>query len=350
MTRIELLQSSLSKRKLDGLLIENPIDLFYLTDLHLSRGRLLVTAADIRLYVDGRYFAYASARVPWAVEFWGESPLPIPSGKVGFDSSSTSVEAWEKLRKESPETNWVGLPKLLKEMRMVKEPQEIAALRRAAEVTWSGIEAMRSCLRIGISEREVAWEFEKCVRTRGASGLSFEPIVAFGKNSALPHHRASSDRLEANQVVLIDAGAIVDQYCGDVTRVVFFGQVSERLRNMYAWVKEAYWAAREKVRPGVLVESIDEAARGVFRRESVEELFVHSLGHGIGLETHEPPLLKNKAPDATLQLETSMVFTIEPGLYVPEIGGIRLEDTGIVLEEGFDSFYPEICNYFLSLQ
>ncbi len=341
MTRIKTLQLRLKEWDLDALLLENPVDLFYLTGLHFSKGRLLVFPNEVQLFVDGRYFASASEHAPCPVHLWDKKSL-LPQGKVGFDSSFMSVEALEQLKKEAPKTEWSAISKPLKEMRVIKDQKEIEALRKAASLTWKGIEKMRSCLKVGVSEQEIAWEFEQFVRTRGASGLSFEPIVAFGKNSALPHHRAASDRLEKGQLVLFDVGAIVDSYCGDATRVYFFGDVDARLRTMYALVREAHLAAREKGCIGREVGELDKAARAVFAREDVEPLFVHSLGHGIGLETHEYPLLKSSGADVNLKLQKNMVFTIEPGLYLPGSGGVRLEDTGLVTEKGFDSFYPEL--------
>jgi len=339
--RIERLQERLSQWSIDALLIEQPIDLFYLTGLRLSKGRLIVSLQEVNLWVDGRYFAYACTRAPCKVALW-EKNAPLPSGRVGFDSATTSVETWERLREEASSTEWQPISKPLKEMRIIKEEREIAALEKAAAVSWKGIERMKRLLRVGVSELEIAWEFEQCVRMSGASGLSFEPIVAFGKNSALPHHRASSTCLLQNQIVLLDVGAIVDGYSGDVTRVYFFGEPDRELYRMYGWVREAHLAARRFARPGERVQALDLAARDVFAREGVEKLFVHSLGHGIGLETHESPLLRKDGADAHLPLQKGMVFTIEPGLYLPDVGGVRLEDTGYLDKTQFISFYPEL--------
>jgi Xaa-Pro aminopeptidase len=339
--RIELLQSKLKEWEIDLLLLENPVDLFYLTGLHFSKGRLLVSSEEMQLFVDGRYLSYATEHSPCPVRLWDKN-TPPPQGRVGFDSSSMSVDAWEGLRKEAPDTQWKAISKPLKEIRAIKDQKEIDALRKAADLTWKGIKQMKSCLRVGVSEQEIAWEFEQYVRTRGATGLSFEPIVAFGKNSALPHHRASANLLEKGQLVLFDVGAIVDSYSGDATRVYFFGDIDPQLKKMYTFVREAHLAARKKVSVGKTVGELDRAARDVFAREGVEKLFVHSLGHGIGLETHEYPLLRSSGADINLPLQLNMVFTIEPGLYLPGSGGVRLEDTGLVSEKGFESFYPEL--------
>ncbi len=341
MKRITSLQKKLSEWNLDAFFIENPIDLFYLTGLKVSKGRLLLFTDRAELWVDGRYFAYASEKSLIPVRLWDKHTVAA-NGKIGFDSAFTSVDAYEKLCRETPEAEWKGIPKPLKEMRVLKDENEIAALQKAAELTWSGIGQMKNCLRLGVSEKEIAWEFEQYVRRNGASAVSFEPIVAFGKNSALPHHRASSDRLERDQIVLFDVGAVVDNYSGDATRVYFFGNPDPELKKIYSWVREAHLAARNAVRPGATVQEIDQAARSVFAREDVEKFFIHSLGHGIGLETHEFPLLRFDGADAMLPLQKGMVFTIEPGLYLPGRGGVRLEDTGLIGERKFLSFYPEL--------
>lgn len=341
MNRIAPLQKKLAEWQLDALLIENPVDLLYLTGLKLSKGRLLLSGTEAELWVDGRYFAYASETGAVPVRLW-DKQAALPAGKIGFDSAFTTVEAHQRLVREQAAADWKAVPKPLKEMRAIKEEREIAALRKAAELTWAGILHMKRSLRIGVSERELAWEFERYVKERGASALSFEPIVAFGKNSALPHHRASSDRLENNQIVLFDAGAVVDDYAGDATRTYFFGEPDPELKKMYGWVREAHLAARNRVGGGTPVKEIDRAARSVFAGEGAEKLFIHSLGHGIGLETHEYPLLREDGPDAGLLLQERMVFTIEPGLYLTGRGGVRLEDTGVVEQGRFVSFYPEL--------
>ncbi len=327
--------------EVDALLLENPVDLLYLTGLSFSKGRLFVYRQEMQLFVDGRYISYALEKAPCPVQLWDKKTL-LPQGRVGFDSASMCVEAWEQLKKEAPDTQWKAISRPLKEIRVIKDSGEIAALRKAAELTWNGIKHMLGCLRIGVSEREVAWEFEKYVRERGASGTSFETIVAFGKNSALPHYRPKGALLEMGQIVLFDAGAVVDGYAGDATRVYFYGEIDPQLKKMYALVREAHLAAKKKSCVGEKIGALDRAARDVFAKEGVEKLFLHSLGHGIGLETHEYPVLRSTGADVNLKLKENMVFTIEPGLYLSGSGGVRLEDTGLVTAKGFESFYPEL--------
>ena len=229
----------------------------------------------------------------------------------------------------------------LTEQRLIKDVNEIKALREAAKITWAGIQHIRSLFRDGVSEQELAFEFEFFVRKNGASRLAFETIVAFGENSAYPHHRASSARLQKNQIVLIDAGSVFDHYCADVTRVFFFGQIDPKLEQMVQFIKEAYRAAHQQIRIGAKIQTIDRAARDQFARAGVEALFTHSLGHGLGLEAHEPPLIRWDGDDREMIVQPQMVIAIEPGLYQPGLGGVRYESSGIVTKNGFESFYPE---------
>lgn len=339
--RILALQKQLTTWNVEAVCIESPIDLYYLTGLDLSKGRLFVSNKEVNLFVDGRYFTYASEKAPCKVHPLEKGDVSI-SQQVGFDAAATTVLEYKALSKAFPQTNWIELPGLLRDFRAIKDLEEIQALKKAALLTYQGIEHMRNALRVGITEREVAWEFEQFVRMRGASHLAFDTIVAFGSHSALPHHRPSDKRLEKDQIVLFDAGAVVSQYAGDATRVYFFGNVDAKLIRIYGWVKEAHLAAKAAACVGRSTKEPDEAARAIFRREGVEDQYVHSLGHGVGLETHEFPYLKSRGSQEAPLLQKQMVFTIEPGLYFPHLGGVRLEDTGVLLSDGFESFYPEL--------
>jgi Xaa-Pro aminopeptidase len=336
-SRLEKVQKRLGSWNVETVIIENPVDLFYLTGLDLSKGRLVLRTSEAHLFVDGRYISYAKEHSPCPVSLLSTAP-PL-QGPVGFDSAWTTVAALEKLQGDIQMLVPISRP--LREERAVKEKSEIKKLREAALLTWEGIKHIQRLLREGISEKELALEFEFFVKKQGASGLSFEPIIAFGENSALPHHRASKDRLRKDQVVLIDVGAVVDHYAADVTRVLFFGQKDPELERLHDLVIEADRRARAQVRVGEKMGSLDESARRVFARAGVEELFVHSLGHGIGLETHEYPLIRFDGEDRDDKIRLGMVFTIEPGLYQPGLGGIRYENTGVVTEQGFESFYPD---------
>ena len=338
MNRLKALQQRLDSWNIDALVIENPIDLLYLTNLVLSKGRLVIEKAHAQLYVDGRYIESASQGSPCPVSLLAKGK-GLEAKRIGFDSSWTSVAALEMLQKEGPQALFFPIKKPLRSSRMIKSSSEIAALRKAAEVTMRGIAHLQDhCLKEGVSEEELAFEFEFFVRKHGASALAFEPIIAFGENSAQPHHRASKDRLKKNQAILVDVGAVVDRYNGDATRMFFFGKPPEEMRQMYALAQKAYAAAKDAARVGVAFGRLDRLTRDIFAENCAGEFFANTLGHGIGLEVHEPPLIKFDGDDRDVCMEGGMVFAIEPGIYLPGIGGARYENTGVLTAKGFEAF------------
>jgi Xaa-Pro aminopeptidase len=310
--------------------IENPIDLFYLTGMSLSQGTLVV-GEKIYLFVDGRYFDLAKSKFNYEVKAFSELGSWIKDKKLIIDSAYTSLERAQFFEKSS---TFKSASKLLKKSRLIKDLQEIKLLKKAASLTKLGIEHIYGLLKVGVREDDLAFEFESFVRKNGASALSFEPIIAFGENSAFPHHRASNSKLLNNQIVLIDVGAKVEGYSGDLTRVFSFGQIDERLQLFQKWVTQAFEESLAVAKVGRSIKELDLIARSVFAREGVEALFTHSLGHGIGLETHEFPIIRFNGLDSDEILEEGMVFTIEPGLYQVGLGGVRWEEMILVSNDG----------------
>ncbi len=321
-------------------LIEQLDDLLYLTGLSLSRGRLLVSPRGSILFVDGRYYERAKKEAPCSVRLW-EDGKEIKEKKIYFDSAALSYDGYLALKKEFPNTEFIPKPKPVKDLRMIKEEKEITLLRKAADLTWRGYQKVIEILHEGVSEEELALEFEIFCRKNGASGLSFSPIIAFGENSAYPHYRAGKSRLKKGDVVLIDVGAVVDQYRGDMTRISYFGPPDERIVHFEKIVREAKKKAIDRIKPGVRVGELDEIVCDHFEKAGVKQLYIHSLGHGVGLETHEYPKVRYNSEDKDLVLRPGMVFTIEPGLYQPGVGGVRIEDMVAVTETGCENLFPE---------
>lgn len=321
-------------------LIEETADLLYFTGLTVSRGRLYVSKDAACLYVDGRYYEKAKREAPCPVKLWDEQKQ-IPDPRMGFDSATVTYQAFLALKSEFPQTEWIPIPNPAKKIRLIKEPEEVKALKRAADLTWRGYQKVISLLKEGVSEEELALEFEIFCRRNGASGLSFEPIIAFGENSAYPHYRAGKTRLKEGHIVLVDVGAVVDHYHGDMTRIFYFGKPDPRLVRLEEIVRGAKKMALAHVKPGVRICDLDQMVRNEFEKEDVKQLYTHSLGHGIGLETHEFPIIRCRGEDSELPLEPGMVITIEPGLYQPGVGGIRLEDTVHVTETGYENFFAQ---------
>ncbi len=321
-------------------LIEQPADLFYLTGMTLSKGRLFVNGSEATLFVDGRYFERAKKEAPCSVALWSEFKN-IQEKEIGFDSAFVTYDSYLTMKREMPHIHWFPKPHPLQEMRAVKEDREIRLLKKAAQLTFQGYEHIASMLQVGVSEEELALEFEIFCLENGASGLSFHPIIAFGENSAYPHYRAGKCKLKNNQTVLIDVGAVFENYCGDLTRIVHFGKPDARILQFEKWVQLAKHSAIQAIQPGIKFGELDQMVQDEFDKVNVKPLYTHSLGHGIGLEAHEFPRIRFDGPDRDVILKTGMVFTIEPGLYQPGVGGVRLEDMIVVTETGFENLFPD---------
>lgn len=318
--------------------IEQEADLLYLTGMSLSKGRLLLNGSESVLFVDGRYYERAKKDAPCKVCMWDEQKK-INVKQIGFDSATVTYAGYLALKKEFPHVEWTPMPNPLKAIRAIKDEREIAALRKAANLTWRGYQAVVEKIKEGVSEEELALEFEIFCRKNGASGLSFSPIIAFGENSAYPHHRAGKSQLHQGQIVLVDVGAVVDQYHGDMTRIFYFGKPDPKVVHLEKIVKRAQKKAVDHVKPGIKIGELDQLVRDEFEKENVKQLYTHSLGHGVGLETHEYPRARFDGEDKDVILEPGMVFTIEPGLYQPGVGGVRIEDMILVTENGHENFF-----------
>jgi Xaa-Pro aminopeptidase len=220
---------------------------------------------------------------------------------------------------------------------MVKSPAEIEQIRQSVLTNSRAFEKTLKRLKPSMTENDVAAEVELQMRRHGAEGVAFESIVAAGPRSALPHARPTAEPIGTNRILLFDVGALQAGYCSDMTRVVHLGKTGSRARKLYNAVLEAQLAAIDAVRPGVTTGSVDTAARSVLRKHGLEKAFVHSTGHGLGLEIHEAPRIGRK--DET-RLQAGMAITIEPGAYIEGFGGVRIEDTVVVTPGGCEVLTP----------
>jgi Xaa-Pro aminopeptidase len=329
--RIKRLQKGLKE---EIWLIDNPIDITYLTSLQLSAGRMAIAKDFAKLFVDGRYIDVAKAKAPCEVFFIDQLKKQVPKKTIHFDSAFLSYDSFLHLQQEFPEYQLIPRPHLLKEIRMIKDAKEIELLKKAQLLTREGLQHVVALLKEGLSEEMLAFEFEFFCRKKGACKLSFSPIIAFGQNSAYPHHRAGKDQLKNNQIVLIDVGAVFEGYAGDMTRVEFFGDVSAQLRDDYALIKHVQETVISHVKPGLHFGELDKIARKMLENKGSGHLFTHGLSHGIGLDVHEHPRLKISGGDSDLILKPGMTFTVEPGIYRTGLGGVRYEDVVLVTDEG----------------
>jgi len=329
LTEIEQRRRSLSERltelKVDALLVSSPANVRYLTGYAGSNGLLLLTKTEAHFFTDPRYAIEASEKISCKVHIEKKALLIGASAvikrkrlkKIGFESSWLRFEDYSKLKEEL--TLGVVLHpigRVIEEQRMVKSPSEIALIRR---------------VHAGAREMDIAAELDYQMRALGAEKAAFETIVASGTRTALPHAHPTAHRLGENELLLIDMGACQEGYASDMTRVAHTGTPSKRILKIYKAVLEAQLASVASVKAGVTTGEVDAAARNVLKRHELDRAFVHSTGHGLGLEIHEPPRIARK--DKTM-LRAGMAITIEPGAYIDGVGGIRIEDTVLVTENG----------------
>ena len=337
--RLEKVREIIQSANCDAFLVDDTTNLYYSTGLNLSAGKLLVKRDDAFLLVDNRYFEFCKNKAPVNVLLSEKTPLEsILNGvsKLAFDSETTSYQDFLGLQKLLKEVTLVPLPNPIQKIRGIKDSQEIALLAEAAALNVTGYEYVKSLLKEGISEIEIATELEIFWKKKGGQALSFDPIIAFGENSALPHYHASDTCLKKGMAVLIDIGVKWQGYHSDMSRTLFWGEPPVILREIYEIVQEAQKLALALCKPGTLIGALDAAARDHITSKGYGENFLHSLGHGVGLEIHEWPLIRKREPYQNIPLEIGMVITIEPGIYLPGVGGVRIEDTIVITSAGYE--------------
>lgn len=331
--RLLALAKETRKAEVDVLLVSTPANWFYLTGFTGEAGAVLAARRRAILVTDGRFTAQAREETAGISilqqkgslhQFVGELAAHSGFRRVGFDPEIVTVAQLKALRQAAgSKCRWVPVSGLVEGLRSRKDAAELALMRKAAILVGEVLESVIPMLKPGVREMEVAAEIEYRMKQRGASGPAFESIVAFGERSALPHARPSSKRLKKNELVVLDVGVILTHYCSDMTRTVYVGRAPERVRTWYKAVLEAQSAAINSVKAGVTCGEVDAAARQVLAGYKLEKLFVHSTGHGLGLEVHEDPRIARGQKQV---LEPGNVITIEPGVYSRGFGGIRIED------------------------
>ena len=337
--------------KIDSLLVSSPANVRYLTGYTGSNGLALLLPDSLTLFTDPRYTLQAraevaAARLPAKVviskkQLW-KSALDTMKRKrlrrIGFEKSRLSYEVYDSLKEGLALAKGLEpVGGVIEELRMVKTAEEIELIRRSVETNSKAFAAVVRQVKPGMTEAHVAAGLDYRMRRLGAQGTAFETIVASGLRTAFPHARPTVRKLGPDELLLIDMGCSQDGYMSDMTRMLFVGKPSSKIRAMYAAVLEAQLAAIAAVRDGVSTRKVDAAAREVLKRAGLEEAFVHSTGHGLGLEIHEAPRIGKKEPK---RLQAGMTITIEPGAYVEGVGGIRIEDTVLVTKTGCEVLTP----------
>jgi Xaa-Pro aminopeptidase len=338
-------QTLLANHHLDALLIAHPANVRYLCGFTGSAGVLVISDGKSVFFTDGRYKEQASLEVQGsrvvvsrkgpltaAGEWLGTNAKKLGVKALGIEAEHLTVAERSRLAKTLPS----GLrlsegPPLVEQARMIKDAEEIERLLAAVVLGSRLFDVALETIRPGVKEAEVAAELEYAARRAGADGMSFDTIIASGPRSALPHGRASEAAIPADGFVVCDFGVILTGYCSDMTRTVQVGQVGAEMRQLYFAVREAQQSALETVKAGVSTGEVDRSARKVLVDKGLGKYFTHSTGHGVGLEIHEAPRLAAGQKDI---LQPGTVITIEPGAYIPGVGGVRIEDMVVVTENG----------------
>lgn len=341
--RLEHLRSSISALNADGILVSSPSNIRYLCEFTGSAGLLLVERESALLLTDSRYTFQAAEEVKNARVEISKEGLFTRTGKLisrkrslrRLAYSQAHVTVGQKLALEKSSgrrVRWIDDANSVETLRMIKDESELAVMREAAELISLVFKDTLRYIKVGVTEIDLASEIEQAMKRRGASGPSFETIVASGERSAWPHARPTATPIGKNGLVVLDDGAILRGYCSDMTRTVFLGSASKRVKQLYNAVLEAQQAAKNAIRPGVSAGEVDRAARKVLTKAGLGRYFMHSTGHGLGLEVHEMPRIGKGSPTA---LQKGMVITIEPGVYLQGLGGVRIEDDVLVTSNGY---------------
>ncbi len=338
--RVTRLRTLLEEQRLDALIVTSLIHLQYLTGFTGTHGLAVVTRREVYFITDSRYRAQAARQVRAAQRLLTQHPLLVAMAdhhclsrckRTGFESHDMTYQQYRTLRKTFPGKVFVPTSGIVENLLLVKESSELASMRSAMRITDLVFAEVLPLLRPGMRENEVAAEISYRHRRLGADGDAFIPIVASGVRGALPHARASDKILRHGEMVTLDFGCTVDGYHSDLTRTVALGRVSQRARKVYDVVRRAQQAALAAARGGIRARALDAVARDVITGAGYGDAFSHSLGHGLGLHIHERPRV---SPLSNEILVAGSVITVEPGIYIPGWGGVRIEDDVLLMQRG----------------
>lgn len=339
--RVEVLRSVLERDDLKGLLVFDAVNVRYLTGFSGSAGVVLVLPDECVLASDFRYRVQAreQALETRFVELEGAFSAALPElvrglqGRLGVEKDDLRVADWEKLGSALAGVEHSLVGGHVRKMRRVKAPEELRAIRESSTLAVNVMERLRDMRVVGRTEHDVALDLEVWARRQGSEGVPFPYIVAWGPNGAKPHAEAGETVIGAEGLLVVDLGAVVDGYASDMTRTFATGSVGDEEARAFEVTLRAQEAGREAAASGVACRDVDAAARNVVVAEGFGDFFKHGLGHGVGLEVHEEPTVSMRSEDT---LEPGMVVTIEPGIYLEGVGGVRIEDSVVVTDTGVD--------------
>ncbi|HHV63635.1 MAG TPA: aminopeptidase P family protein [Peptococcaceae bacterium] len=338
--RIAKVRQKLEEKGYDALLIKSLPNIYYLSGFTSEDAWLLLTFHNNYLLTDFRYLEQAAGEAKGFEIVRVDNNLEEVLAKltlnlkiIGIEEDVITWAEYRKIIKALENQTLADASAILKELRQVKEPAEIETIRQAVRITDEALAEVLGNIRVGHKEEEIALNLELALRRRGASGKSFEFIVASGKRSSLPHGTASGKRLERGELLTLDFGAKYQWYCSDLTRTVILGKPEPKQQEIYNIVLEAQLAALAAIKPGMSGQEVDAVAREIIKNYGYGEYFGHGLGHSVGLEIHESPRFSITEKQI---IEPGMIMTVEPGIYIPGWGGVRIEDMVLVTKNGVE--------------
>jgi len=339
--KLEKVRQALTDSSLSALLVTNPHSRRYLTGFTGTAGVALVTQSEAFFITDFRYTEQANAQITGytlveqkttLIEAVAQVVKENGLDKVGFEQEAMTFAEYDRYNK-ALEAELVPTTGIVEKIRLIKTEDELTIIKQACKIADDAYEHILTFIQPGMTELDVSNELEFFMRKQGATSSSFDIIVASGVRSALPHGVATHKVIEQGDFITLDFGAYYNGYVSDVTRTLAVGEPSEKLKEIYQVVLDSQLLALEKIKPGMTGKEADAIARDYIASKGYGEAFGHSLGHGIGLEVHEGPGLSSRSD---VVLEPGMLITIEPGIYLPDIGGVRIEDDALVTETGVE--------------
>ncbi|MHA1264964.1 MAG: M24 family metallopeptidase [Candidatus Helarchaeota archaeon] len=343
-TRIELFQNALQEKRLDAFLIMDIINAYYLTNFYSISGAALLVFPEASpiLFIPALEFEEAKQTAQGCIIKKLEKRTKLIDlikkevetnriKKLGINETNLTVKSYKELTKKLKSVTFKEQAKVIENLRKAKDESEIKKIRKACAIADAGIIAATEIIEEGKSEIEVAAEIEYIMRKKGSEKSPFDTIIASGYRSAYPHGLSSTKKIRKGDPIIIDLGATYQGYCSDLTRTLFLGTPSPQIVELFDSVLDTQQKAINQCKIGEKAADLDKFARQAFAVVKLENYFVHALGHGVGLEIHEPPALAEQSEDL---LEENNVFTIEPGIYVPKVGGVRIEDTVLLTKRG----------------
>lgn len=337
MSRLEALRTELAENGLDALFLHQRENVLYLTGFTGTTGGFFVSETKAAVLVDSRYEEQAKEQCPGFEVILVNRPYEIGAllekeSRIGFEEDVLTYEVYQKLKAEVGEgRTLVPAGDIPKKLRVIKDEEELAKLKKAVAIADSAFHHILPFIKEGVMEIDIANELDFYMRKQGATGPSFDFIVAGGERSALPHGVAGRNKLKAHEFVLMDYGCIYENYCSDMTRTVALGDPGEEAKRLYYTVLEGQRRGYANSLIGKPIAFAEQAVRSYFEQFELNRFFGHSLGHGVGLEIHEAPVVNSKAEG---KFKNGMVFTLEPGIYLPGACGVRIEDMAVMTYQG----------------